>query len=134
MPPRPSDPILAKLQDILCVEPYKCQDSTKDKWKEVGPLFLEDLVKQRKLNFDATFEVHKDVHHGYHGQIDTNGKWCGIGRYDWKDHYVYEGEYFDNNINGFGRSIHKNGDVYVGYWKNGTMHGQGCMKYTDGRI
>jgi hypothetical protein len=31
---------------------------------------------------------------------------------------IYEGEWFDDKANGYGKYIHFNGAIYRGYWKN----------------
>lgn len=60
----------------------------------------------------------KEAIYGYFGQHDKDQRWNGLGRFDWTQDYLYEGEYCDNNINGYGRQILKSGDVYEGLWKN----------------
>jgi hypothetical protein len=49
----------------------------------------------------------------------------------------YEGEYKDNNREGYGvmtypdRGMYQEGSRYVGEWKNGRRDGQGVMTYLD---
>ena len=50
----------------------------------------------------------------------------------WPDH-IYKGDFVDGSRTGKGKYTWPNGDVYLGYWKNGNMDGKG-IKVTNGRI
>ena len=43
------------------------------------------------------------------------------------------GNFIDGKINGLGRGIYSNGDIYIGMWKKGMFHGNGLfyMKSTN---
>jgi len=41
---------------------------------------------------------------------------------------IYEGEWKDDQKNGYGIYIHANGDVYEGEWRDGKRHGYGTYK------
>jgi len=38
---------------------------------------------------------------------------------------VYEGDFYNGAIHGYGRMIYFNGSYYQGEWKNGYQHGRG---------
>lgn len=42
---------------------------------------------------------------------------------------VYEGEFYNGMIQGHGKFVFKNGQVYVGDWKNNKMEGKGVLTY-----
>ena len=42
-------------------------------------------------------------------------------------HVNYEGEWANNNFNGYGSALFQNRKSYEGYWKNGEMNGKGEM-------
>ncbi len=46
---------------------------------------------------------------------------------------VYEGYFVDGNTNGKGRMEYKNGNTYVGGWKDDQKHGKGVYTFADGR-
>ena len=58
---------------------------------------------------------------------------CIATQYKWIDEYVtsamYEGELFDNQLNGYGVLITQQDEMYEGHWHNGLMQGKG--KFTD---
>jgi len=41
----------------------------------------------------------------------------------WSDGSIYNGEWFDNKITGFGVYKWLDGRVYTGQWLNNNMHG-----------
>ena len=46
---------------------------------------------------------------------------------------LYEGFWSNNELEGKGRSIGENGDVYCGDWKDGLMSGDGTFNYANGQ-
>ena len=67
----------------------------------------------------------------YKGEF-KNDKLCGKGRITFKlEGHVYEGDFDDNGINGFGIFKLKNGDNYIGFFCNGKMHGKGKYIYNS---
>lgn len=47
---------------------------------------------------------------------------------------VYEGDFRDNCMHGFGRLIQKKGTrEYIGEWANNKMNGKGLYQWEDGR-
>ena len=74
------------------------------------------------------------------------GKKHGIGKFVWADSSIYNGEFYDNNIHGNGKSIFylnklqylgryqwSDGRTYFGDWKNNKMDGKGEFSWADGR-
>ena len=47
---------------------------------------------------------------------------------------IYEGEFSRGKINGYGRQIHSDGRIYIGFQKDGLYHGHGTMTYPNGDI
>lgn len=45
------------------------------------------------------------------------GRECDFG--------IYEGQYLDDEWNGFGRRIIASGDYYIGMWRDGMKNGYG---------
>ena len=70
------------------------------------------------------------------------GKKHGEGRFVWADESIYNGNFFDNNIHGFGGlcglyfiGVYQwsDGRTYEGEWKNNKMDGKGTFSWADGR-
>jgi hypothetical protein len=45
----------------------------------------------------------------------------------------YEGEFYNNDINGAGTYIWPDKRIYTGQWKKNKMHGSGQISWADGR-
>jgi len=45
-----------------------------------------------------------------------DGRKCGQGRFTWTDGSVYEGEFYDNNINGRGIFIYKRKKQFIKFY------------------
>jgi hypothetical protein len=62
-----------------------------------------------------------------------NGKRQGNGRYSLRDGTVFEGNFHNGVVDGFGKIMWledgggKPSKVYIGEWENGHMHGYGIM-------
>ena len=51
---------------------------------------------------------------------------------EWREYYKngnlkYEGNFLDDEYDGNGKFYYENGDVYIGQFKNGKKHGDGCI-------
>jgi len=46
---------------------------------------------------------------------------------------VYDGEWEENKIQGFGRMTYPDGTYYEGKWKKGYKHGKGTLKKKNGK-
>ena len=57
----------------------------------------------------------------------------GIGRAIFKDK-VQEGQFEGSHLEGFGREIHENGEVLMGWFRVGKLQGYGKKFYPDGKV
>lgn len=56
------------------------------------------------------------------------GKKHGRGRYYFKEGYIYDGEWSDGTMSGYGQLWHDDKrKIYEGEWEKGVFHGQGTM-------
>jgi len=44
---------------------------------------------------------------------------------------MYDGEWKEDRLHGYGTYNYKNGDVYTGQWSAADMHGEGVMTYAN---
>jgi len=92
----------------------------------------EGLFEEGRMHGRGVYTHDKgDVYNGEFRNDMSNG----IGKYTYanntedKSNY-YEGSFSNNLANGWGTRVYKNGDMYVGCWKNNKRHGEeGRMKY-----
>jgi hypothetical protein len=105
-------------------------DGTLKKWKELGVLFAEDIIRNATGPIDYHLRVaENDLQSGY-GQVDKTGQLQGLGRecYD----FLYEGQFKNNLYHGWGRYVNHQG-VYWGFYENGLRHGRGKWLANDGK-
>ena len=87
--------------------------AAKEKWSELGPLRLEDIVANSTDLVDQTMKFGQSKYNKYLiGQLGPNGKVSGIGKEI--NHIIYEGKFKNDVYNGYGRFIYSNGNYYVG--------------------
>jgi hypothetical protein len=55
----------------------------------------------------------------------------GLGRYTWPDGRSYEGEYVNDQKQGYGIYSWPDGQVYRGAWEDGVQHGLGTYSFQD---
>ena len=107
--------------------------AAKDKWNELGPLRLEDIVKNSKEPIDQQTQFGQSSYNKYIiGQLGSNDKVTGVGKEI--NHIIYEGQFKDDIYNGFGRFIYSNGNYYIGNWLDGKRSGYGKLVDKTGRI
>jgi hypothetical protein len=58
----------------------------------------------------------------------------GYGTYTFKNGNKYVGEWKDGKRNGQGTNTWPGGEKYIGEWKDNNMNGQGTYTYADDRI
>ncbi len=58
----------------------------------------------------------------------------GIGRLITKLGSISEGQYLNDNLNGFGRSFWSDGNYYIGEFKDHYYHGKGKYVNAYGKI
>jgi len=107
--------------------------AAKDKWNELGPLRLEDIIKNSKESIDQTKTFGQSQFNKYIiGQLGPNGKVTGVGKEI--NHIIYEGQFKDDVYNGYGRFIYSNGNYYIGNWLDGKRSGFGKLVDKSGRV
>ena len=95
-----------------------------------GTSYVGDF-KNSKRHGKGILDTHK-VH--YEGEFKDD-KLSGKGRITFKlEGHIYEGDFDNNEINGFGTFKWKNGDSYTGNMLNGKMHGNGKYTYNNGVV
>lgn len=58
-----------------------------------------------------------------------NKQKTGTGRVKFNDYSIFEGEFENDSINGYGELFGPKGElIYHGYWKNNKYHGKGIKK------
>lgn len=67
----------------------------------------------------------------YTGSI-KNDMFHGLGRLEWRNGNVYEGDFFKGLMEGYGVYTLSNGDVYKGTFKDGLYHGEGRLEGRNG--
>mmetsp|Transcript_32954 Transcript_32954/g.50406 ORF Transcript_32954/g.50406 Transcript_32954/m.50406 type:complete len:101 (-) Transcript_32954:107-409(-) len=87
--------------------------ATLKKWKELGVLYAEDIIRNTKDPVDYNLRVGNNDFGSAFGQVDRNGKMQGLGRE--VNDFIYEGQFKDNVYHGWGRFINHLG-VYWGFW------------------
>tara|TARA_B110000503_G_C6764146_1_gene256680 strand:- start:59 stop:259 length:201 start_codon:yes stop_codon:yes gene_type:complete len=64
--------------------------AAKEKWNELGPLRLEDIVANSAESIDQTMKFGQSKYNKYIiGQLGANGKVSGVGKEI--NHIIYEG-------------------------------------------
>ena len=94
--------------------------------------FIEGVWENNKLYGKGTYV---DFHSVYIGGF-KNDKKHGYGVYRWNDGTKYEGEWYNNQMNGQGVKTYSSGGLkkYEGEWKENTWHGNGVATYASGEI
>ena len=68
----------------------------------------------------------------YIGEFNENGLKHGIGEYNWTNKHVnYKGNWENDQMNGKGMIVYKNGDLYQGEFLNNKFHGEGEYFWKD---
>ena len=98
-----------------------------------GSIYEGDIINGER-NGKGTF---KDISNKY----KYVGEWKesvaeGYGKLTFEEGMVesYEGNFSDDNFDGFGSIIWKDGSIYEGNWKKGERNGKGKYTWTDGTI
>ena len=100
------------LQKILDREPKDILPIAKQKWFQLGPLKLEEIVRNSKTQIEYSLRIGKcSLNSSIIGQIDANGISTGVVRIE-DSHCIYEGQSRHQKPNGYGRKIYFNGEYY----------------------
>jgi len=93
-----------------------------DKWKELGPISLLDIYRDKNVHFESEFSNLQygeyNYKHGlykYVGQLNIKGQPHGLGRrISSKTNRIVEGQFKNGETCGYARYIWENGDYYIG--------------------
>ena len=107
--------------------------AVKDKWSELGPLKLEDIVANSDEPIDQSLEFGQSRYSKFIiGQIGPDGRCQGVGKEI--NHIIYEGQFKNDVYHGYGRYIYSNGNYYIGNWIDGKRSGWGKLVDRNGKI
>ena len=53
----------------------------------------------------------------------------GYGTLYYQNGGILKGNFIDGKINGLGKGIYENGDIYIGMWENAMFHGNGLFYF-----
>jgi len=110
---------------------YHCPNGDKQKPLDGGNLVFNKNSKAHEREGKwAMHYVHGDVFEGNY----KNGLIDGFGKYTWVSGSVYEGNYKNDAQNGFGKYTWVSGNVYEGNYKNNAQNGYGKMTWSNGDI
>jgi hypothetical protein len=70
----------------------------------------------------------------YSGDVNKNDQPDGAGKAVYKNGNVYDGEWTFGKFDGKGTLTFANGEVYTGYFKNGYRNGNGKFTYQNGTV
>ena len=94
-------------------------------WRQAGANDIISLIESGKIDFfpKNKIQCHKGMDN-YEGQmIEADAH--GIGRDVYPDvsdfGFIYEGNFGNTRLNGWGRVIHRNGNVVMGYFKDDEL-------------
>lgn len=107
--------------------------AVKDKWNELGPLRLEDIIANSEEPIDQGLAFGQSKYNKYIiGQIGPDGRVQGVGKEI--NHIIYEGQFKNDIYHGYGRYIYANGNYYIGSWVDGKRSGYGKLVDKSGRV
>lgn len=69
----------------------------------------------------------------YRGYMRNNEEKCGPGTFKWDNESVFNGEFDDDQPQGFGKIVHKDGSYYEGRWRYGQANdAKGFYRFPNG--
>jgi len=94
-------------------------------WRQAGPIDIISLIEDGKIDLSTKNKIqNKKEMDNYEGQM-LNMDAHGIGRDVYPSEpdfgFIYEGNFEHTKLNGWGRVIHRNGTVVMGYFKNDEL-------------
>jgi len=106
--------------------------AVKDKWNELGPLKLEDIIANSTESIDQSLQFGQSRHNKFIiGQVNHDGRVFGVGKEI--NHIIYEGQFKNDIYHGYGRYIYSNGNYYIGNWVDGKRSGWGKLVDKSGK-
>lgn len=107
--------------------------AVKDKWTELGPLKLEEILDQSDIPIDQSLKFGQSSYNKYLvGQVGKDGRIQGVGKEI--NHIIYEGQFKNDIYHGYGRYIYSNGNYYIGNWVDGKRQGRGKLVDKSGKV
>ena len=107
-------------------QPGAALKAVKEKWSELGPLRLEDIIAHSSEPIDQSLPFGQSRFNKYIiGQIGGDGRVQGVGKEI--NHIIYEGQFKNDIYHGYGRYIYSNGNFYLGNWVDGKRSGWGKL-------
>ena len=132
--------MMNKMQNIFNKEPDNINQEILDKWKTLQPFNLVKAIQMENLTFNNLGDVstNKDCKPilfrqkpgACIGQTNMPANKSGYCRAIYKDG-VFEGQYENGQLNGFGRVISRQG-WYMGYFKDAAFNGRGTFTFWNG--
>ena len=114
------DPVRTKIKEIPPhLVPDYSTSTTRGILSKLGPYHLSSVRDQTLQTLQTRGPVEMENGAIYTGSWNNDNQRQGLGLQVWKDGSVYEGQWAADKANGRGRLIHADGDVYEGFWKNG---------------
>ena len=130
---------LDKIKSVLFEIPNEIDDSVRNRLRDLGPVDVQELVRQNKIEYNRQNPIKRlagrDKYDFYVGQVNGQNQYHGVGRYyDHYDKVLYDGNFSNGVINGFGREIEFTGYYYEGFFEADRRHGEGRMVSSDGLV
>ena len=147
---------LKNSSQVIGIHKGGCQDRDENLGKFIGPI-IDSLEKdfdyvEEKMYGQGMYkgEINYNLREGY-GKFNDNGifyigQWYNdkrqgygieytlyqINQFNIKKKIIYEGQFFDNVYNGYGKYIWQNLDYYEGEFVNGLCNGKGQLYNNNG--
>lgn len=107
--------------------------AVKQKWSELGPLRLEDIIANSNEPIDQSLQFGQSKYNKFIiGQIGLDGRVQGVGKEI--NHIIYEGQFKNDIYHGYGRYIYSNGNYYIGNWVDGKRSGWAKLVDKSGKV
>ncbi|KAL4427214.1 hypothetical protein ABPG74_022301 [Tetrahymena malaccensis] len=114
------------VEDIKQLPSFLIKDQlTSAKFINFLDLQIEQIFKKDINSSLSLLECEQNPKQKYVGYIDKQGNLNGLGCIFTSDLLQMCGSYEEGKIQGLGRTLHENGDIYDGYYRKDQMEGQG---------
>ena len=135
---------------ILNLKSYKEEKKGNEKVgednKEKGeiPIFVDEIIKSNNSIYYGEKSKINNLAYGrgflycasgshYFGYFKDDFFQSGYGKTINKNGNIYIGEFKEGVANGIGKFMTKNGNVYTGYWSDNKLNGIGFIKWENGK-
>ena len=100
-------------------------------WRQ-SPTFLFNRTNAECDKCEYRGETRDKKGNVYLGQWNANNKYEGRGAMIYQHGDIYQGYWKNGSYEGMGRLIGPNQQMYYGHWKGGTKQGKGKLLYSNG--